>query len=105
MSDNRGPRELAYDEHISPLMTQIIALCREHSIPMLASFELDYEEEHGGALHCTTFLVNDNDMRPSDDRLARARQCIQPPKPQWSAHIVHEDGRSECVAGSHMPDD
>lgn len=33
-------REAAYDEHISPLMTQVIALCKEHKIPLLASFDL-----------------------------------------------------------------
>ncbi|RQU96669.1 hypothetical protein [Burkholderia cenocepacia] len=31
-------KEQIYDEQISPLMTQIIAICKEHKIPILASF-------------------------------------------------------------------
>ncbi|MGU7780497.1 hypothetical protein [Burkholderia sp. PU8-34] len=31
-------KERIYDEQISPLMTQIIAICKEHKIPILASF-------------------------------------------------------------------
>lgn len=30
--------ESVYDEKISPLMTQIIAICKEHNMPMVASF-------------------------------------------------------------------
>jgi len=32
-------REEAYDTLINPLMAQIIAICKEHDIPMVASFE------------------------------------------------------------------
>ena len=31
-------KEQIYDEQISPLMTQIIAICKEHGIPIVASF-------------------------------------------------------------------
>ncbi|KVE87768.1 hypothetical protein WI99_11600 [Burkholderia cepacia] len=31
-------KERIYDEQISPLMTQIIAICKEHGIPIVASF-------------------------------------------------------------------
>lgn len=31
-------KEQIYDEQISPLMTQIIAICKEHGIPVVASF-------------------------------------------------------------------
>ncbi|WP_175810615.1 hypothetical protein [Burkholderia cepacia] len=31
-------KEQIYDEKISPLMTQIIAICKEHGIPIVASF-------------------------------------------------------------------
>lgn len=30
--------EAVYDEQISPLMAQIIAVCKEHRMPMVASF-------------------------------------------------------------------
>ncbi|WP_175806908.1 hypothetical protein [Burkholderia cenocepacia] len=31
-------KEQIYDEQISPLMTQVIAICKEHKIPIVASF-------------------------------------------------------------------
>ncbi|KVV50141.1 hypothetical protein WK90_32625 [Burkholderia cepacia] len=31
-------KERIYDEQISPLMTQIIVICKEHGIPIVASF-------------------------------------------------------------------
>ncbi|WP_175663087.1 hypothetical protein [Burkholderia ambifaria] len=31
-------KEQVYDEQISPLMAQIIAICKEHAIPIVASF-------------------------------------------------------------------
>lgn len=36
-----GPRKQFYVEQIEPLMTEIIALCKERQIPMFATFELD----------------------------------------------------------------
>jgi hypothetical protein len=32
-------KEDIYDEQISPLMTKIIAICKEHQIPMVAQFQ------------------------------------------------------------------
>lgn len=78
--ETRGPREVAYDEHIAPLMAQVLEACKKHSIPMVASFELDFEEEHGGALHCTSSLINDSQFKTSDNRLHRALDAIQPQK-------------------------
>ncbi len=52
-------REAIYDRDISPLMTRIIALCKEHDIPMLASFDLDDDrdgEERKG-LKCSTAIL------------------------------------------------
>lgn len=50
-----GPREAAYDESIAPLMEQVIALCRAHNIPVVASFELDTDDE--GPLYVTTQIL------------------------------------------------
>ena len=85
--DTRGPRERAYDEHIAPLMTEIIGPVKKHKIPMLATFELDYEPEHGGPLHCTTCLTDG----ALDNRIDRARACIQPPAPVCLAVTASAD--------------
>ncbi len=42
MSDEtRGPREIAYDTEIEPLMRQVFRACQRSGITMLATFELD----------------------------------------------------------------
>lgn len=49
-------KDQAYDAKIDPLMTQIIAICREHGIAMFASFALPTPEDEG--LFCTTHLAD-----------------------------------------------
>lgn len=61
-------KEEAYDELISPLMSQIIAICKEHKIPCLANFSLDAES----GLQCTTTLL-DEEWEPSEKMLEAAR--------------------------------
>lgn len=46
--------EDVYDDQISPLMIQIIAICREHRLPMIASFAFRNGED--GPDLCTTSL-------------------------------------------------
>lgn len=66
--DERGPRETVYDEQISPLIKKIIAVCKEHSIPMLADFELD------DGMPCTTAILG----KDSPERLRRAHDVLRP---------------------------
>lgn len=47
-----GPKEKIYDEQIAPLMTQIIAICKEHGLGMHATFVLDGEDT------CHTHIPN-----------------------------------------------
>ena len=46
--------ESVYDEQIAPLMTQIIDICKRHSLPMAATFEYATED------FCTTTIPCDN---------------------------------------------
>lgn len=48
--------ESVYDEKISPLMQQIIDICKEHNMPMVASFAYENSEENGIGC-CTTSLI------------------------------------------------
>lgn len=52
-------KESVYDEKISPLMSQIIAICQEHKINMFATFALDVDPETDNILKCTTALAID----------------------------------------------
>jgi hypothetical protein len=51
MGDDRGPKEIAYDERVHELMRQIIEICKEHGISFITSFALD------GELTCDTIVL------------------------------------------------
>jgi hypothetical protein len=74
-NDTRGPREIAYDTEIAPLMKKIIAACKAHGIPMLADFALD------GDMQCTTAILVDKDDPPQYFRQAYALLCPAAPSP------------------------
>jgi hypothetical protein len=49
--------EQVYDEKISPLMAQILAICNEVQMPMLATFCFKHHEsEEGGGGYCTSIV-------------------------------------------------
>lgn len=57
----RNAKETTYDTLIAPLMTEIIGICQEHKINMVASFSLGRIEADEGEedLLCTTALHPD----------------------------------------------
>lgn len=72
-------KEAIYDAEISPLMTRIIAICKEHDIPMLATFQFEHTEENGAGF-CTTILTTT--PRASDEikqAVVGLRRAIRPP--------------------------
>ena len=64
--------EAVYDDKISPLMKQIIAICKEHEMPMVASFVYRIDEEGGNdaANTCLPF----GDRQP--ERLKHATNAV-----------------------------
>lgn len=73
--------EKVYDDEISPLMAQIIEICKKHNMPMVASFQHQVSEEHGIGW-CTTILVDNPDKTdakfPTSQKLWRATQVLKP---------------------------
>ena len=63
-------KEQIYDERIAPLMTQIIATCKEYKIAFLADFLLDDD------LHCTSADLRD-DHEPAENQL-KAFELLKP---------------------------
>ena len=58
-------KEQVYDAKISPLMQQIIGICQEHGIAMMASFDIAHDGqgpngEDCSSLTCSTLLPNEN---------------------------------------------
>ncbi len=57
-------KEQIYDEQISPLMTDIIAVCKKHKIAFLASFAIPNDDDTD--LRCTTALYESRDESTED---------------------------------------
>lgn len=76
-------KEQIYDEKINPLMAQIIAICKENKIAMVASFGIETPEDEG--LHCTTALTTD-EFNPSDNLRDAVKVLYR--KPQFAAFAI-----------------
>ncbi len=59
-------KEEICDTKIGPLMDQIIAICEEHKIAMLASFAIPTDDDQG--LTCTTTCLTD-EYEPTPQQL------------------------------------
>lgn len=75
MTPERTPfdHEAVYDEQIAPLMTQIIAICKEHKIPMFASFLYSRLDDDEGTNNFCTTLVNED---PHSKELQRCNDIV-----------------------------
>lgn len=76
-------KEAIYDKQISPLMKQIINICRENKIANICHFELGEDEE--GPLRCTTTMATE-EFEPSDS-LKQVIGIIYK-KPEYMTSIV-----------------
>ena len=77
-------KESVYDEQIAPLMTQIIETCKEHKIPMFASFQ--YSKVPGDAMFCTTALL-DASFQP-DKRMYAAFKILRDGLVAFSTRVI-----------------
>ena len=84
--------EDVYDEKIAPLMDQIIAVCKEHKLPMVASFQ------YMGDDLCTTALLFEE--REICHELEAAFQAVKPqrrPPPLNKITLTKADGSKEIT--------
>lgn len=97
MSEEQKPQEFwdlekVYDEQISPLMTQILKICKENRLPMVASFAYsnqdpdspDTDEDKSGLGFCTSFILPNG--RPVQN-YSKAINAIKPP-PEFIAMTI-----------------
>jgi hypothetical protein len=76
-----APKEPFYDERISPLMAQIIALCKEAGINMAAQFSLGHDKETDQTMFCTTVLHDlDRDDEIGVKRMREIRRVMYQPQ-------------------------
>ena len=71
-------KEKVYDEEISPLMAQIIAIAKRAKINMVADFSLDPDpDQNDEPLYCTTLLANvDKDDTAGVERMMKVRRAL-----------------------------
>lgn len=76
-------KEKVYDEKIFPLMSEIIKICKEENIPIVASFYLKDETEEEGPMLCTTYI-------PFDREPDKFKECyhVLYKKPSFAAFTV-----------------
>ena len=92
-TENPGPKEAVYDNQISPLMAQIIALCEEHRINMIADFclgpEADEDADNFGVdVWCTTYLPVDTDDAKGIERVKSAYGLLRPKRSRLVAFTI-----------------
>jgi len=88
-------KENVYDEQISPLVHQIIEICKEHNIALLLSAQLQDEDDE--TLYCTSILPGDEDV--SDERFVQALNIIRPPsRSMMHMTTTHADGSQTLTA-------
>jgi hypothetical protein len=83
-------KEQIYDEQISPLMTQIIAVCQEHGIAMVVNFAIPTEEHEDLAV--ITSLPDETGKIPA--RHVAASQILRNERPAMHLRTEHGDGRT-----------
>ncbi|WP_124083789.1 hypothetical protein [Burkholderia gladioli] len=64
-------KEQVYDEQISPLMAQILAIAKEHKIDFVASFSIPTEAD--SALRCTSCALERSAPREFEQALSLLR--------------------------------
>lgn len=89
-----GDKEQIHDQKISPLMDQIIDICKADGINMVASFQLQSEKEREdeGHLLCTTIIARNVEHFPASFK--RFSKDIYDPEPQVIAIAVTKRGEA-----------
>lgn len=87
--------ERVYDKKIAPLMTKIIDICKEHKLPMFATFLcMNDPDDSGDDLVCTTNLMFEE--RPIPDKLLTLINVVSPPRrPSMRMRVTKSDGSIE----------
>jgi hypothetical protein len=87
-------KEQIYDEQISPLMAEIIKICKEHKIAMLMNFRTPNDDDPD--LYCTTFLLAD-EYEPGRTQLAAKRELMDE-RPITMVTTTGKDGSKTMTA-------
>ena len=83
-------KEEVYDREIAPLMKRIIWICKEHNLPMVATFQYADDEEKGPG-YCTTLLPFEG---VASNKIIDLANAMKPERPVCIAetHVTNPDG-------------
>lgn len=96
-------KEQAYDSLISPLMLQIISICKDQGIAMMASFDIAHDGEGPDGEDCSglvcSSLLPDGDGKPNQS-FTQANAFIRRGRRSASMMITtdHSDGSKTMTA-------
>jgi hypothetical protein len=88
MTEPRTEKEAIYDNEISPLMAQIIKICRDNNINMATTFSLDFDEDAEETLFCTTVIPSDESDEEGMKRIMACRKAMYP-EPLFASYTIH----------------
>lgn len=88
-------KEQVYDDQISPLMAQIIEICRANKIAFLASFSIPNDEDTD--LCCSSYMLDD-DFEPPESFLRAKRELRPGARPVTMLRTDHGDGSVTMTA-------
>jgi len=85
-------KEEIYDDQVSPLMQQIITICKDNGIAMQASFDITHDGEGPNgedcsSLTCTTHLPDGEGK--FNERFAKANSIIRQGHSSHSTPVMH----------------
>ena len=69
--------EKVYNEEISPLMAQILEICKAKKIPMAAIFQYVGDDHELGAGHCSSRI----EVRGQSGQMTEAIRAVSPIRP------------------------
>lgn len=88
-------KEDIYDNEISPLVAQVIALCQKHGIAMIANFACPNDEDE--SVQALSMVPDENDEHPTNHQ--EALHCIRPPRRSpLMLTTSHADGSKTMTA-------
>ncbi len=86
--------EGVYDDQVQPLMEKIIEICKQHKLPMFATFLYANDADSDDARLCTTNLMFDD--RPIPEEMESLLDVVKPPRvPPLRMRVTRGDGSVE----------
>jgi hypothetical protein len=82
-------KEQVYDDQVSPLMSQIIEICKTNKIAFIASFSIPTEED--ADLRCTSAMLEDA-FEPPEEFLRAWREIRPASRYPLMLRTDHGDG-------------